>query len=142
MTAFNTYNMGQTYIIRGIGFNDSSFGSRQAVAIYQDHAELPLAIMVKGATLALERIEVLKGPQRTLFGHNATGGLVGELAFPPILSNWSAPEPTAPNPLGIQYCSHHTVLTVDIHRALRWAVELLGGRVLNEAYNPYLKSDS
>ncbi|MCW8128231.1 TonB-dependent receptor [Microbulbifer halophilus] len=65
-----------TYSIRGIQTSDFTVGSDPAVAVYVDGvytgrgagAEIPLA--------DIERVEVLKGPQGTLFGRNATGGAI------------------------------------------------------------------
>jgi iron complex outermembrane recepter protein len=39
--------------------------------------------MSKGATLDLDRVEILKGPQGTLYGQNATGGAVNYIAAKP-----------------------------------------------------------
>src|SRR5580704_9119993 len=68
------------YTLRGIGFNDYSMGSEPAVSVYVDEAPLPYSIMTKGAALDLERVEVLKGPQGTLFGENTTGGAINFIA--------------------------------------------------------------
>ncbi|MBY0303876.1 MAG: TonB-dependent receptor [Sphingomonas sp.] len=70
-----TTNAAQVYI-RGIGQDESTYNSEQGVAIYIDG--VPLGKQ-NGAMLDLiefERIEVLRGPQGTLYGRNATGGAV------------------------------------------------------------------
>lgn len=71
------------YTLRGIGFYDTSLAAKPTVSIYQDQVPLPFSITTRGATLDLERVEVLKGPQGTLFGSNATGGAINYIAAKP-----------------------------------------------------------
>lgn len=71
------------YTIRGVGFNDSSPAARPAVSVYLDQAPLPFSVESQGAALDIERVEVLKGPQGTLFGQNATGGAINYIAAKP-----------------------------------------------------------
>ncbi|MPT46966.1 MAG: TonB-dependent receptor [Sphingobium sp.] len=74
------------YTLRGIGFYDTSLAAKPTVSIYQDQIPVPFSIMTRGATLDLERVEVLKGPQGTLFGSNATGGAINYIAARPTSS--------------------------------------------------------
>lgn len=69
--------------LRGVGFFDQSIGSRPAVSVYADEAPIPFSVESVGASLDLERVEVLKGPQGTLFGQNATGGAINYIAAKP-----------------------------------------------------------
>ena len=62
--------------IRGIGSNDTSSGNESSVALYIDDVYVSGAFGGLVSLNNIERIEVLKGPQGTLFGRNATGGLV------------------------------------------------------------------
>jgi outer membrane receptor protein involved in Fe transport len=71
------------YSLRGIGFYDVSLGASPAVAIYVDEVPLPYSIMTPGAQLDVQRVEVLKGPQGTLFGQNSTGGAINYIAAKP-----------------------------------------------------------
>jgi iron complex outermembrane recepter protein len=71
------------YIIRGVGLNDSGYASSPAVSVYVDQVALPYPVMTQGATLDLERVEVLKGPQGTLFGENSTGGAINYIGAKP-----------------------------------------------------------
>ena len=62
--------------IRGIGNTSAGPGVENSVATYVDGVYISSA---PGSLLSLsniERVEVLKGPQGTLFGRNATGGLI------------------------------------------------------------------
>lgn len=71
------------YTLRGIGFNESSLGVYPAVSVYLDQAPLTFPTLASHSAFDLERIEVLKGPQGTLFGQNSTGGAVNYVAAKP-----------------------------------------------------------
>ena len=71
------------YTIRGVGFQDTSLAGSPTVSVYQDQMPLPFSILTAGATLDLQRVEVLKGPQGTLFGENATAGAINYIANKP-----------------------------------------------------------
>jgi iron complex outermembrane recepter protein len=75
-SGFNT----PVYTLRGIGFNEASQTASSTVGVYVDEFNLPFPVMSKGANLDLERVEVLKGPQGTLYGRNTTGGAVNYIA--------------------------------------------------------------
>lgn len=71
------------YTLRGVGFNDYTLGASPAVSVYVDEVPLAYSAFTKGATLDLERVEVLKGPQGLLFGQNSTGGAINYIAAKP-----------------------------------------------------------
>ncbi|MEN2792204.1 TonB-dependent receptor [Sphingomonas oligophenolica] len=71
------------FSLRGVGFFDQSLASRPTVSVYVDEAPIPFSIESKGAAFDLQRVEVLKGPQGTLFGQNATGGAINYIAAKP-----------------------------------------------------------
>jgi len=73
----------QVFSIRGVNFNTQQASAPPAVAVYVDEAPLPYSVMTGGLLLDVERVEVLKGPQGTLFGQNATGGLINVIAAKP-----------------------------------------------------------
>jgi len=63
--------------IRGVGQNDFSGDHQESpVAIYVDETYISAASGAGFQLFDIERTEVLRGPQGTLFGRNATGGLV------------------------------------------------------------------
>jgi iron complex outermembrane receptor protein len=71
------------FTIRGIGLFDNSIGISPTVSVYVDQVPLPYLAMTAGAGLDVARVEVLKGPQGTLFGQNATGGAINYVAAKP-----------------------------------------------------------
>jgi iron complex outermembrane receptor protein len=71
------------YTIRGVGFYESTLAASPAVSVYVDEVPLPFAILTQGAALDLSRVEVLKGPQGTLYGQNATGGAINYISAKP-----------------------------------------------------------
>jgi hypothetical protein len=50
--------------------------------------------------------------------------------------------PSPMDPLGIEYCSHHTLLTWDIERAFRIPVDVFGARALYTGINHELQTNS
>ena len=71
------------YTLRGVGYNDGSYSATSTVSVYVDEFAIPYPIMTHGALLDLERVEVLKGPQGTLYGRNTTGGAINYIGVKP-----------------------------------------------------------
>ena len=62
--------------IRGIGLNDYAVNNNAAVGVYSDEVYLVSPAMLSFQLFDLERVEVLKGPQGTLYGRNTTAGAI------------------------------------------------------------------
>jgi len=71
------------FTLRGVGYYDNSLSGYPTTSVYVDEVPLPFAVMAAHAGLDVERLEVLKGPQGTLFGQNSTGGAINYIAAKP-----------------------------------------------------------
>ena len=67
--------------IRGIGTNDLTGGADPGVAYHLDGVYVGATGPAGNSFFDVSRIEVLRGPQGTLFGQNATGGSVNLLSL-------------------------------------------------------------
>jgi outer membrane receptor protein involved in Fe transport len=65
-----------TFFIRGVGLNDFSPNSTGAVAIYQDDVAINAPALQLGSLFDVETVNVLRGPQGTGLGRNASAGAI------------------------------------------------------------------
>jgi iron complex outermembrane receptor protein len=71
------------FYMRGVGITDFSGTIDSSVAVYVDEVFKTSPDMYNFAIFDIERVEVLKGPQGTLYGRNSTGGAVNFISAPP-----------------------------------------------------------
>ena len=84
MSTFESRQSALTVGIRGIVPNDANQPAReQGVGIYLDGVYLGRQQGLNASMLDLERVEVLRGPQGTLFGRNTEGGAVSMITRRP-----------------------------------------------------------
>jgi iron complex outermembrane recepter protein len=95
--------------IRGIGQDDFAFNLDPGVGVYLDGVYLARTIGANQNLLDVERIEILKGPQGTLFGRNTIGGAINIVTHNPGSEFAITGQATAGS-----YQRHDIAMTVDI----------------------------
>jgi iron complex outermembrane receptor protein len=75
-TAFSGSRSVLSASIRGIGLDDFALNLDPAVGVYIDGVYLARTIGANSQLLDVDRVEVLRGPQGTLFGQNTIGGAI------------------------------------------------------------------
>lgn len=78
-----------TVYLRGVG-TDAFLTADPSVATYIDGIYLPIAVGLAQDFGVIERVEVLKGPQGTLFGRNTNGGALNITTRDPLLGEFDA----------------------------------------------------
>ena len=73
--------------LRGVSMNDWSFNQTGPVAVYLDEGYKGNPSLLAVPFFDLERVEVLRGPQGTLYGKNTTGGAVNFITRQPTMEN-------------------------------------------------------
>jgi iron complex outermembrane receptor protein len=110
--------------LRGVGFIDYTANNSSPVGVSIDQVVLPFPIQTQGQLFDISRVEVLRGPQGTLYGRNTTGGSV----------NFVTNRPTADFHAGIaaDYGSHNAfsaegfvsgALSETLNGRISWATE-------------------
>jgi iron complex outermembrane recepter protein len=95
---FNTPNVsytkgnfaGSDFQIRGIGITAIGYDAESGVAVHVDDVFLPYPPLAEATFYDLDRVEVLRGPQSTLYGRGATGGTVNIVTAKPVLDAFHA----------------------------------------------------
>ncbi len=87
--------------LRGVGFIDYTSNNTSPVGVSLDGVAFALPIQTQGQLFDIDRVEVLRGPQGTLYGRNTTGGEI----------NFISNRPTAETHAGVslEYGSHNEV---------------------------------
>ena len=78
-TGFNRYN----FQIRGIGSQIQGFSVDTGVGVHENNIPLTANRLAEAEFYDVERVEVLRGPQGTLYGRNATGGVINVITAKP-----------------------------------------------------------
>ncbi len=75
-----------TFTLRGVTTQDYSQNQSSPIAMYVDEVYKPVGAVQALQVYDIDRVEVLRGPQGTLYGKNATGGAVSFYSKNPSLS--------------------------------------------------------
>jgi len=76
--------------IRGIGADVVATSGDAGVGVHQNDVPLTSSRLFEAEFYDVERVEALRGPQGTLYGRNATGGVVNVITAKPVLGEFQA----------------------------------------------------
>lgn len=82
-------NTGNSVFVRGVGNFALTLTSDPAIAFNYDNVYVGRPTATTGVFYDLDRVEILKGPQGTLYGRNATGGAINVLPTQPVVGELS-----------------------------------------------------
>ncbi|KLD78131.1 hypothetical protein Y886_12000 [Xanthomonas hyacinthi DSM 19077] len=86
-TSWNAeYRARPRFFIRGIGSNEATNNAVQPIGIYFDEVYYLNSLFLGGPLFDLQRVEVLRGPQGTLWGKNTTGGAYNFISKAPSVT--------------------------------------------------------
>lgn len=89
------------YQIRGIGYQLVATAGDAGVGLHSNNIPLSVSRIADADFFDVERIEVLRGPQGTLYGRNATGGVINIITAKPDIAEFSGK-------IGLEYGDYET----------------------------------
>ncbi|WP_321490132.1 TonB-dependent receptor [uncultured Hyphomonas sp.] len=84
-----TFFSGSNFQIRGIGSTLTAASADSGVAAHVNDVYIQSPRLFETEYYDLERVEVLRGPQGTLFGRNATGGAINMITAKPLVGEFA-----------------------------------------------------
>lgn len=82
-TMYATTDSTPLFLIRGIGLDDFNMNNSSGVGIYLDQVFASFPGFLTSALFDVDRVEILKGPQGTLYGKNTAGGAINIISNRP-----------------------------------------------------------
>ncbi|CAN5529447.1 TonB-dependent receptor [soil metagenome] len=116
--------------IRGIGSEATQTGSQPSVAYHIDGIYIGSPIATGADLLDVARVEVLRGPQGTIFGQAATGGAMNVISNLPELKNFTGYAELA----GGNYDYFRGTAVVNVPISDTFAVRVAGQRLSHDGY--------
>ena len=116
-TNFSGYN----FSIRGIGTQAISATTDPAVAVSFNNTTLIVNRLFEQEYVDVERVEVLRGPQGTLYGRNATSGVINVISAKPRMGDFSGELKLEGGNFGAQRVRGHVNIPLGETLALRGA---------------------
>ena len=105
--------------IRGIGFNVPQDDSAQtSVSYHEDGIYVAYPVALNSGFLDVDHVEVLRGPQGTVFGQNSIGGALNVISKQPTFDSWNGYVEAA----GGSYDLIHTSAAVNMPLASNFAI--------------------
>ncbi len=80
---FGTFKSDAQITIRGVGNDNLTIGGDPGVAYHEDGVYLTRGALANDEFFDVDRVEVLRGPQGTLYGRNAVGGVINVISTKP-----------------------------------------------------------
>ena len=121
---------GNLVFIRGVGNFTLTPNSDPATAFNYDGVYVGRATGTQGVFFDLERVEVLKGPQGTLYGRNATGGAINVIPVQPRLGELAGYA-------SVSYGNYDTLTAegaINVPMGSNGAFRLSGSRAKHDGY--------
>jgi iron complex outermembrane receptor protein len=123
-----TGNAAANFVIRGISGGGGATGER-GVGLYVDGIYMPRTSGAVLRVLDIDRIEVLRGPQGTLFGRNSTGGAIRIFSKQPVDDFEGSIEGTVGN------FDHHDVIgLINVPLGKGWALRAQAAYLDEDGY--------
>ena len=120
-----------TVLIRGLGTVNDNPGVSSAVGYSQDGVYLTHPPAVTPVLLDLERVEVLLGPQGTLYGRNTNAGVINFISRDPTLDRVSGFVKVGVG----NYSAINSEAAINLPINSEWAVRLSAGSEKHDGYS-------
>lgn len=108
-----------TFSLRGLASNFDNNGIENSVGLYINDIYYSRSFSFNSTLIDIERVEVLRGPQGTLFGKNTVGGVLHIISEKPKMGNFGALEFSAGNYNLIQIRGKGNAMLIKDQLALR-----------------------